>query len=443
MSRRNIISTTSPNEQEHSSGSFHMPDSSITASSTAANTMMMHARFAPISSNPIPTLFNTLNNSLPPNNGNNIDSRNFLFPTDRFNPPLLQPNNISPYASIINNNDPRFHSAPAIFPNPLRQYNSIGIGTNVAAAAATFDRFLQSFPPLSQGTTAINSSSVPVISVTPTIPTATHTSLFPMVTSNNNTEPSTSSGIPSSSIPLVNDQPYRYLLSFEQQAKIAHEAAMHYANLTEHLMEHARNAAAAENMPLPPLPQAVFSMVQKYDQQKEKESPLQLQQKQKEEEKMNQNQQPPTCPTLCNMAIPSFSFSDAAIIDSNTSDQHQQPYTQHSGLLGQKRTSLGATFSEPMIKAPRHAENLSNTDTTPSRSESNSSNKTAAEILPILSPHPYCPAATENNFEQQQNEVEVDESGRKNVTQIMVAISSTTTAMLSQRHYKNSNLKII
>ncbi|VDK86744.1 unnamed protein product, partial [Litomosoides sigmodontis] len=232
MSRRNVASRTSANEQEHSSGdSFRMPDP-ITAASTA-NTTMMHARFAPISiSNSIPTVFNALNNP----------------------------------------------------------------------------------------------------------------------------------------IPLVNDQPYRYLLSFEQQAKIAHEAAMHYANLTEHLMEHARNAAAAaENMPLPPLPQA-------------------------EAEKANQP----------NITVPPFSFSDALIDPPGAPDP--STYIPPTGLLGQKRTSLAATLSEPMMKA-RHVENLSNTDTTPSRSESNSSNKTAAEILPILSPHPYCPAATENHFDQQHNEL--------------------------------------
>ncbi|EJW86022.1 hypothetical protein WUBG_03065 [Wuchereria bancrofti] len=47
---------------------------------------------------------------------------------------------------------------------------------------------------------------------------------------------------------MLSDQSsHKYLLSFEQQAKIAHEAVMHYANLMEHLMEHARNAAAAES----------------------------------------------------------------------------------------------------------------------------------------------------------------------------------------------------
>uniref|UniRef100_A0A0R3RNC7 Nuclear receptor domain-containing protein n=1 Tax=Elaeophora elaphi TaxID=1147741 RepID=A0A0R3RNC7_9BILA len=57
------------------------------------------------------------------------------------------------------------------------------------------------------------------------------------------------------------------------------------------------------------------------------------------------------------------------------------------------------------------------TDATPSRSESNSSNKTVAEILPVLSPHPYCPVQAENNFEQQQNEVEIDESEKKNAAE--------------------------
>uniref|UniRef100_A0A1I7W539 Nuclear receptor domain-containing protein n=1 Tax=Loa loa TaxID=7209 RepID=A0A1I7W539_LOALO len=353
-------------------------------------------------------------NNCAPNNNNN-DNRNFLFPTDRFNPSLLQPN-ISPYANIISN-DPRLHSASAILSSPLRQHNSMGINAN----GTIFDRFLQPFP-APQGTSAMNSSSVPMISVasvTPTIPTAGHTSLLPMAAANN-AGLSASSFIPP---PLVNDQsPYRYLLSFEQQAKIAHEAAMHYANLTEHLMEHARNAAAAENMPLPPLPQAVVSMVQKYDQQKE--SIQNLQQQKQEDERKNLH---PTYLTLGNM-VP-FTHSDT-ITNRNTFDQQQSP----SGLLKQKRSSpFTSALSEPVVKT-RHADNISNTDT--SRSESDSSNKTAAEILPVLSPHPYCAAPTENNYEQQHNEVEMNESGRKNTAEMISQPIITPLRTIQERFNK-------
>ncbi|CAG9530168.1 unnamed protein product [Cercopithifilaria johnstoni] len=405
MSQRRMSRTSANEQKPSSSSSFRISDPTIIDSTV--NTTV-HTGFTTPISNSVPPVFNTLNNPFAfinnrvPNNNDN-DNRNYLFSTDRFNPPLLQPN-ISPYAGIINN-DPRFHSTSAIFANPLRQYNSMAIN-----GTTTFDRFLQSLPP-SQGAAAIN-TSVPVISIasaTPTIPAAGHTSLLP-IAATNNVEPSASSNIPP---PLLNDQPYRYLLSFEQQAKIAHEAAMHYANLTEHLMEHARNAAAAENMPLPPLPQAVFSMVQKYDQKKESLQNFQQQQQQQQQQEGEKKDQHPTYLTLNNMAT--FPLSDANTgVDRNISDQQQIS----SGLLGQKR-SFTAPFSEsvPVMKA-RYSDTVSNTtDTTPSRSESNSSNKTTAEILPVLSPHPYYPASMENNFEQQQNEVKMDENGRKNVAE--------------------------
>uniref|UniRef100_A0A1I7V5R5 Nuclear receptor domain-containing protein n=2 Tax=Loa loa TaxID=7209 RepID=A0A1I7V5R5_LOALO len=420
MSRRHI-SRTSPNEEEQSSSSFRIPEPTTTCSTV--NTTICTG-FTPIS-NSVPPGLNIRNNrgafafindtnNCAPNNNNN-DNRNFLFPTDRFNPSLLQPN-ISPYANIISN-DPRLHSASAILSSPLRQHNSMGINAN----GTIFDRFLQPFP-APQGTSAMNSSSVPMISVasvTPTIPTAGHTSLLPMAAANN-AGLSASSFIPP---PLVNDQsPYRYLLSFEQQAKIAHEAAMHYANLTEHLMEHARNAAAAENMPLPPLPQAVVSMVQKYDQQKE--SIQNLQQQKQEDERKNLH---PTYLTLGNM-VP-FTHSDT-ITNRNTFDQQQSP----SGLLKQKRSSpFTSALSEPVVKT-RHADNISNTDT--SRSESDSSNKTAAEILPVLSPHPYCAAPTENNYEQQHNEVEMNESGRKNTAEMISQPIITPLRTIQERFNK-------
>ncbi|VDM21947.1 unnamed protein product [Wuchereria bancrofti] len=422
MSRRHISRTT-PNKEEQSSSSFCIPDPTAICSTTG---------FVPVS-NSVPSTFNILNNRGPfafinntsncaPNNNNNNDNRNFLFSTDRFNPSLLQPN-VSPYANIINN-DPRLHPTSAILPNPLRQHNSMSMNTN----ETTFDRFLQSFP-ASQRSSMINPSSVPMISVapiTPTVPATGLTSLLPTATANNS-GPSTSSFIPP---PLLSDQPsYKYLLSFEQQAKIAHEAAMHYANLTEHLMEHARNAAAAENMPLPPLPQAVFSMVQKYDQQKESLQNHRQQQK-KEDEKKDLH---PTYLTLGNM-VP-FSHSDT-IMNSDKFDQQQ--------LFKQKRPSLfNCTFSEPVVKSRHAADNVSNTDTTPSGSESDSSNKTTVEILPILSPHPYCAASAENNFEQQQNEMEMDESEKKNTAETVNQPMITPLRTIQERFNKtNSKYKI-
>ncbi|KAM3721713.1 Retinoic acid receptor beta [Dirofilaria immitis] len=416
MSRRHV--SRSPNGQQQSSSSFHTSDST-TISSTINTTC---TGFTPIN-NSIPPVFlnnrgaftfvndtnnnnnDNNNNNNCVNNNNNSDNRNFLFPTDQFNPSLLQPN-VSPYANVINNN-PRLYPSSSILSSPFRQFNSIGISANSTA----FDRFVQPFP-VPQGITTIKpSSSIPIInmtSVTSTNPIAEHTSLSSMITTNN-ARPSISSLIPSSS--LVNDEPCRYLLSFEQQAKIAHEAAMHYANLTEHLMEHARSAAAAENMPIPPLPQAVFSMVQKYDQRKESLRNSRQQQKQ-EEEKKDMN---PTYLTLGSM-IP-FSHSDT-ITSCNSSDQQQI----FSGLVKQKRPFTDpmfiSAFSEPVAKV-RQMESSSNTDTTPSRSESDSSNKTTIEILPILSPHPYCTVSTENNFEQQQDELEIDESGRKNAAEMV------------------------
>lgn len=400
MSRRHISRTT-PNKEERNSSSFCTPDPTAICSTTA---------FVPVS-NSVPSTFNILNNRGPfafINNtsncaSNNNDNRNFLFSTDRFNPSLLQPN-VSPYANIINN-DPRLHPTSAILPNPLRQHNSMSMNTNGTA----FDRFLQSFP-APQRSSTINPSSIPptMISVAPITPTASATgptSLLPIATANNS-GPSTSSFIPP---PLLSDQPsYKYLLSFEQQAKIAHEAAMHYANLTEHLMEHARNAAAAENMPLPPLPQAVFSMVQKYDQQKESMQNHRQQQKNENEKKdHHHHHHHPTYLTPGNEV--SFSHSDT-IINSDNFDQQQ--------LFKQKRPCLfNCTLSEPMVKTRHAADNVSNTDTTPSGSESDSSNKTTVEILPILSPHPYCAVSAENNFEQQQNEMEMDESNKNNTTE--------------------------
>lgn len=415
------ISGTSPNKQEQSSSSFRIPEPTTTSSRVNTTT---HAGFTPIS-NSVPPIFNILNNrgtfafvndtNNCASNSNNSDSRSFLFSTDRFNSPLLQPN-ISPYVSIINN-DPRLHPTSAILPTSLRQHNSsVGINAN----ETTFDRFLQPFP-TQQGTTAIN-PMISVASVTPTIPAVGHTSLLPVATANNNSGPSASSFIPPP--PLMNDQPYKYLLSFEQQAKIAHEAAMHYANLTEHLMEHARNAAAAENMPLPPLPQAVFSMVQKYDQQKESLQNFQQQQKREEEKK------DPKYPTHRN--IVSFSHSDT-ITYRNISNQQQTVSESFMQKRSFTASPSSSAFSEPVMKV-RYADNVSNTDTTPSRSESDSSNKTTTEILPILSPHPYCTTSTENNFEQQQqNEVELDESGRKHIAET-VAIRSFIISSISLIH---------
>lgn len=420
MLRRHV--SKSPNGQEQSSSSFHIPDPTAICSTVNATC----TGFTPIN-NSVPPVFSVLSNrgaftfvndtNNYASDSNNSDNRNFLFPTDRFNPSFLQPN-VSPYANVINN-EPRLHPASAILSNSLRHYNSIGINAN----GITFDRFSQPFP-VPQGSTA---SVISVASVTPTIPAAGQTSLPPLATTNN-AGPSASHFIPP---PLVNDQPCRYLLSFEQQAKIAHEAAMHYANLTEHLMEHARSAAAAENMPLPPLPQAVFSMVQKYDQQKESPQNSRQQQKQ-EEEKKDLN---PTYLTLGNM-IP-FPHSDT-VTSRDTSDQQQI----FSGPLRQKRSITDSiftsAFSEPVAKV-RQVENISNTDTTPSRSESDSSNKTAAEVLPILSPHPYC-APTENNFEQQQNELEMDENGRKNAAETVTVCSFPIPDILI--HYFNFTLEM-
>uniref|UniRef100_A0A0R3RLB7 Nuclear receptor domain-containing protein n=1 Tax=Elaeophora elaphi TaxID=1147741 RepID=A0A0R3RLB7_9BILA len=339
------MSRPSLNEQERSSSSFRIPDSN-SIDSTANRTT--HIGFTPIS-NSVPPVFNTLNNpfifiSDTNNRLPNSDNRNLLFPTDRFNSSFLQ-TNISPYASIINN-DHRLHSASTIFSNPLGQYNSMGISTN----GTTFDRFLQPFS-VPQGTTTMSPSSVPVISVpsvAQTIPTAGHTSLFPMA-ANNNGELSAPSSIPPS---FVSEQPYRYLLSFEQQSKLAHEAAMHYANLTKHLMEHARNAAAAENMPPPPLPQAVVSMVQKYDPPKDSLQHLQQQQKEKEEKKDRYS----TYPALRNLAP--FPLPDT-VPSCDSSDQQQMP----SELLGQKRPAT-SSFSEPMMKV-RNVDIAPSTDATP------------------------------------------------------------------------------
>ncbi|MCP9261161.1 hypothetical protein DINM_004114 [Dirofilaria immitis] len=359
MSRRHV--SRSPNGQQQSSSSFHTSDST-TISSTINTTC---------------TGFTPINNSIPPVFLNNRGAFTFVNDTNNNNNDNNNNNN------CVNNNN-----------------NS---DNRISANSTAFDRFVQPFP-VPQGITTIKpSSSIPIInmtSVTSTNPIAEHTSLSSMITTNN-ARPSISSLIPSSS--LVNDEPCRYLLSFEQQAKIAHEAAMHYANLTEHLMEHARSAAAAENMPIPPLPQAVFfneSLRNSRQQQKQ------------EEEKKDMN---PTYLTLGSM-IP-FSHSDT-ITSCNSSDQQQI----FSGLVKQKRPFTDpmfiSAFSEPVAKV-RQMESSSNTDTTPSRSESDSSNKTTIEILPILSPHPYCTVSTENNFEQQQDELEIDESGRKNAAEMV------------------------
>uniref|UniRef100_A0A915Q6J2 Nuclear receptor domain-containing protein n=1 Tax=Setaria digitata TaxID=48799 RepID=A0A915Q6J2_9BILA len=324
--------------------------------------------------------------------------------SNRFNP-ILQAN-VSPYTNIINT-DPRLYPASSILSNSLRQQNPMGINTN----GVSFDRFLQSIP-TPQVTTTTNLPSIPAITITsvnPAVPPPSHTApLNPVAAAINNTTPSFISST------LLNDQPYRYLLSFEEQVKIAHEAAMHYANLTEHLMEHARSAAAAENMPLPPLPQAVFSMVQKYDHQKESsQNPRQ----QKEGEDLNPS----------SFVLQQHLQHPDTTANQNNSDQQQIP----SQILGRSITSspFTSTFSEPVAKS-RLMESISNTNTTtPSRSGSGSSNKTLAEILPVLSPHPYSGTLAENNFEQAQNELEMEEAGRKNAAEITVAAQPVMTSL--------------
>uniref|UniRef100_A0A0R3S3B9 HSF_DOMAIN domain-containing protein n=1 Tax=Elaeophora elaphi TaxID=1147741 RepID=A0A0R3S3B9_9BILA len=297
------------NGQEQSCSSFRIPDSSII--DLTANTTT-HIEFTPIMTQT--TVYLTII----------IAILEPLFPIDRFNPLLLQPN-ISSHSSIINR-----------FTDFFKSYNSMGIRTN----GTTFDRFLQPFS-VPQGTTTMSPSSVPVISVpsvAQTIPTAGHTSLFPMA-ANNNGELSAPSSI---SLSLVNDQPYRYLLPYGEQTKIAEKAATHYTNLTEHLMEHGRSAAAEEEMPLLPLSQAVVSTVQNCDPPKDS---LQHLQQQKEDEEKDQQ---PTYQILRNMAP--FPPSDMAT-SCELSDEQQIPCE----LLGQKRLPTDSlfisAFCEPMMKA--------------------------------------------------------------------------------------------
>lgn len=418
MSRR-YSSKGTLNEQEQSSSSLRIPES-ITATATTNTMTRTSIGFTPVGNSVPPVVFSALNNPFSLISGtdtssrlstsNTSDNRNFLFSTDRFNQSLLQPN-ISPYAGIINN-DSRFHPSPPTFPNPFRPYNSIGVN----ASGTTFDRFLQSLP-VSQGNSPL---SVPAINVASVTPTGHTSSLYSMATTSNTDSLNIPPIPPILPMPSLLNDPYRYLLSFEEQAKLAHEAAMHYANLTERLMQHARNAAAADNMPLPPLPEAVFSMVQKYEQQKNSPENSQQQQRQQqwklEEDDKKDQQATTTYITLSNM-VP-FPHSDGiTVTDRGTSDQQQIAV----GSLRQDQSLTPSLFAIPVSETVLKVQQADNVSTT-SRSESNSSNKTAtAEVLPILSPHPYCSAATENNIveqqQQQQQDVEMEESQRKKVAE--------------------------
>lgn len=392
MSTQQHASTASSNEEEQCPSSFCIPDPTDICS--AVNTATCTG-FPPIH-NSVPSVFSVLNNRGTFNffngrsnfvsNSSSTNNRNFLFPTDRFNPPLQS--QVAPYTNTFNN-ESRIQTGSTFLSNSLRGQNSVGIHGNGIA----FNRFLRPLPE-PQGTPAISPSSLSGISVppvTPSIPTAEHKSLL-SVAAAHNPVPSVSSLIPPS---LVNDHSYGYLLSFQEQAKIAHKAAMHYANLTEHLMEHARNAAAAENLPIPPLPQAVFSMIRKYDQQE----PLQKLGQEKKREDGNE------------------------VLLSTHNNTASSLHSGKSARFEQKRSSpFTPAFPEPAMKA-RHVDSVSNTDTTFSRSESDSSNKTAADMLPVLSPHPYYATTTENNFEQQQNEMEINESESKSTAETVVNCS--------------------